>query len=866
MKTFCNSLFLIATIISSSSFLTAGNEPPQKKRRIENVNQEVIETFEELETKTTQYRTANLNQQIFFLNRLFIRIQNPIKLAAALRELLPYTKNNAIFAWLAQQLIQKPLKDRIAIMYILEYILEDFGYLTEWNELYKSLVQPDSFVQFPEKIYRICEARMRCSTQVNLLEINKLTNLANRLNQITQPEELTPILAQISTLQPRKQAFFLNETFHFIFRSELTKKQEYCHKLLLHLKALALQTDDPATNLYIMKIAGRITFEGLDHTSRNAICSLANNQCKIFQKSGLSTEQRDVIVGYLNQLIKTLQANAYWQGELPATLHLNIQKQHEAELLNFLQSIHFVDDATFIKLLSNPIIKPLILKQGTQQRLESGIPKPYSYAVFYSQGSRLYQKFTPEAQIAFLQALQKRTDFAKYSLLGKTALWNHIIDDAVAIEFLKTIATMPEDDQMEYLLQDETDCNSNIFEPYYTASKLSSNFWQKFAKHTSTFSLQNQARFFASKLFQAVLPHIRQTQSVEPNLAKNLQQLTPHIQWLILRNDSFLGRYLLDAPSTSHLLETINLLPEKIKCKILQKIISIFVDLPRCADQSEIESMHLMGSLSAEAFIQLVNAITTLSPQSKIKLLSANPKTLYRLIKYMNTPKQKAAVEHLLTSLKKTALTKQLAAKQKNQLTQIFYSLISLLLKKPQIELSEEEYYSYAQIPDNLPIEKQSVIVEQLLCDSIRLISEKHVPDTDQWIHHHYILNATFDFLEQNKKQYEIKTLLMKLKQTALLKPINEALTLFYHSSFIKGGAKQVLEETGLTDTYADNSKKLKKIQAKVENTLVFCGNKFAKLQQEMSDQTDLRTYFRIQQTQKARPFCDIDIHCKKTK
>ncbi len=872
MKNFCNFFLLILIGFTHFSFLPAGNQPPQKKRRIENT-ENAIEEFKSRDTATNQYRTLLPMQQIALLTEKLNNAKKANTLAAEIaaefRELVPLSKHTAIFNWLANQLLQSTPKERVFMMLALEPIFEDFSHQTAWQPLYESLVQPATYALFPKEINQICQVRAAQTNpnkiHAHQIEINKLSELATRLNQISQPEEFALILAEISNLPPRKQAQFLNETFLLLLRTEIKEKQKFCRQLLLHLKSLVLQTDNKITNLHIMKIIGRITLAGYDQTSRQTLCALANKQHKNLLNNELKTEKRIVIADYIDELIRGLDCNTYWQKELPASQHQAEQEKNEKNLLELLNTTQEANEITFISQLQQPLMRPLIMELGAHFHIENGLQKTYSDLIFYSQGSRLQQKFSPKTQITFLQELQKRTNFAKYALLKKTTLWNHIIDDAVAIEFLKTIATMPEEDQMEYLLQDETDCNSNIFEPYYTASKLSSTFWKKFAKHISTFSLQNQARFFASKLFQDVIPHIRQTSSVAPNLANSLQQLEPQIQWAILRNDSFLGGYLLDEISASHLLETIKLLPAKTKNKLLQKLVSIYVDIPRCTSQSETESSPLIRNLSTGAFLQLVNMLTTLTPQSKISLLSVNPKTLYRLIKYMNTPEQKASVEHLLTSLKKTTLTKQLKEKQKQQHSKIFYSLTSLLLKKPQIELTEEEYYSYAQIPDNLSTEKQSLIVENLLYDSLKLISEEHIPDTDEWIHQHYVLNTIFDFLEQKKNQYEIKDLVTKLKLTGQLQPINEALAQFYDSSFINGGAKQILEELGLTDTYDDNFKKLKKLEAKAQNVLTLCGNKFIKLQQDMRDQTDLRTYFRAKKTQITAPFSDVQICLKKT-
>ncbi len=842
------SLFSFANIYSAAQ----ENEPPQKKRRIESPQENkkneqkqteeaaiFLKKFQERCAQLVKYQNAPEHKQKQLFQAYFGKYQSttPTELAESLCCFLPYTNQAEVFIEVTTLLKKLPANQLLLTLHSIRHLLKRFPEPSLLEDLLQSKVIPHVLsaneIRIRELSETLKEIKSPAFTTHKAQQKNTLSALSNKITQgIKTIDELTEFLQSLAACDEEDQALFIDKNLSLFFKeTPEDKEDEFCCLLLLHLKKVLANTTSRATCGYIAKVVAQIGFTNHLNIEQGVIAKLAFLLTKQPFLMPLTTNIRDTITNYIDLFTKQIEVNRDWltpcqnKEEIPA-----IQKKQTENFFKLFELTKKFPDEAFVKKFSTASTATLFIQQGKTFLLKRGIAMPYSYAVFFSQGSKYYQKILPNAQIVFLKNLQTRSTKTKKTLLCPRTLWADIRNTTVAIEYLKTIRPIEEKKQTRCLIHDNNaESIEECMEQYKTATKLEEPFFVALMKHIARFSPNNIFKILQSKLFKTVIPNVGYAGTIAPDFYELLKKLTTEERYTILKDDEFLGNYLTNYAAGPWIIKAIEILPDHLQVKVFQELFSTILEI-----EDEV-CERLEKTMAPENLCLILQTIENLGLEHQVKLFTSNKKIIYRLIKDSEEELTNQTIKNLLENLVKNTTVNLPTKELEQELADIFLSFLLPLLEKPFCEKTENEYKLFTQIPQDLPEKCKYYIVKDLLSACIDLITSTGIPNATEWIHQHYVLNQLFTFLEKSENYLLAENLFTRFQKNELWTQVHHAIQNFYLPTLIREGAKEMLAETGMIKNQSDyqNPEILSKLK-ELEKKLTSCSTKLFDLHKKI--------------------------------
>ncbi len=834
------SLLLLSLAATHATFLVCAsseNEPPHKKRRVlpteelilqnslsNSPQNQPITALEELRRygdQINRYQALDKNTKISTWSKIFAAYlpHNISEIVANLTNLLPYTNDIDVFNHIMSMLLPLPATTKLAVLKIIRPFLTRFPTAPAIDFIINSLLNDPIFLEEQETILMFLHDRNLSILPENLIfksnQANLLQALQEEINTTSNPQILLNTLSKLAPCRDTEQVLFIDTNFQKIFGEQITSKTTLCFWLLNYLKSLLSATQNVITCGYIAKIAANIGFANGDIDSQDMVAQIALSIIQNPTKFTADATIKNKILDYLDLSIEYLKTNLFW---LRPSKKEN-QEKVSADLLEYLKTASTLSDHACIKKFSEVQARKIIFRPDTTFCTTEGRQLLRAETIFFSQASKKLCKISPQAQIAYLQELQKRSNEVKKHLLFDSFLWRGIIDDKVGIEFLKTIQSLSEKKQLRCLMQEISDKENTLegaLAKYPTAKKLQSYFFENLMRHISGLSATNAAKIMGSQLFDTVIPHVGQVSTISKLFFEKLKTLQIEEQYEILNNEKLLEKFLGDYVAFPQTVSFIATLPEALQLALLKIMFALRID-------AEIGYLRVEKELESHHFCLLLDTIQKMSLPNQIELFYSNPTILYRLIKNSENKITHRATQKLLKNLTKTSSFSTLTHQKQHQVATIFASLITYLIQKPIKTLHPKKYLTYARIPSTLPINYQSNIAETILYNSANLVSENRVPEIYEWIRQHYSLNLVFDFLEKHKNSPQIKQLFTCLRNNQMLDTIKQGIKDFYQPAFIQKGTQTILKKLKISKA---DPKFVEK--QKIQTDLIdYCSKKF---------------------------------------
>lgn len=808
MKKLISSL-LALLFVSSLQIVASENEPAQKKRRIES-HQEIqqpaqgapiesfpyLAKFKEYCVFKQRYRHFPQDEKYQVLTKI---IKNPKynsneSRIRGISLILSCTYDITEFNLVITLLQKMPKSDLIELLHQTKHILHRFPESSILKSLFESIEAQNILPSNNLRLQTLLAERQE-DLRADNLTIKKeqekiLTELIIKAIECKTENDLDSILNALSYCEDSEQVIFLEKHFELLFK-ENTTPEKACRSLLRHLQSILRTTDNYFTLGTIAKILGQVRLAEKKLEEQDQIAEIAIKFTREPNFFSFTTSMKDLINDYIEEMISIINFNHFWLTPYSKEEILKKEKASDKTFLETLEELKKLPDEAFIKKFSETATAKWFIQEGNSHYFTGGIDMTQAQTVFFSKGSKRHQKLSPEAQIAFLQALQSRPIDVKKKLLTSPTLWNDIIDNSVAIEYLKTIQDLPEEEQIKSILQENDKAPKNTLakllefakktspqslpsnwpikkniiknlrkdietclKQYPTAGEFENNFFEALITHVSKFTKKNRKKILQSELFTCLIPHLGISAKFSETFCNILKTLRAEEQLIILENCDFLRNYLSNYYSGPSIIKTIGALPEKSRLHIFKKIFLTTVD-------AELSLDRLEKTLTSDRRYLLFEEILKLTPSNQIELLHFYPKIIYQLIKDSENEAPinqiKSLIDRLIENIKNNP--------KMPDATNAFSFLFTNLLRKPSGLKTKEIHAFVNQIPRKLPYYIQGRIAENLLEENATLLASWNKGKITQWLAHYNIMNQLFNRLEEQKDLPHVQELFTRLQK-----------------------------------------------------------------------------------------------------
>lgn len=806
---------------SSSSTL----ESPQKKRRLTEFDaitekrkkeKEYQEQFDKSVQKARtffqqvlKYQVKKIEGQKEFWSSFFLKASESSSncLITTFCLYFPYTEEETVLLYILEQIKTLKNETKIKLLFATKQLFLRLFHKENVAKKYQEiLVEKELTAAFPQETTALLELLQEKTTTQAVANQNfnfiALKELSREIKTFSKNNELKPILTKINAFAPLEQAVLISSHLIDFFKENVEEKIKSCDVLLEHLKNLILKTNDPLTLSIAAQIIARISFIGSSNQSPHQIVNMIIfGYTTLLAKQELSLQTKKNLLHYLS----ILQQESKIALTLTKKQSAKERSKKSNDLLTAIKALFKEPIETIIFELQRPKTKQLKIESGEDSILIFGKNISRIEYLFYSNGSQEKQQYDPEIQKELLNQLNALSVENKKRLIPKNLLWKHIIDNTVAIKFLEIIKNLPEEEQLNYL------CPSDS--PFKTWCSFNEAFYSALITRIESFSAEGKKRLLKSKLFAELFPDSSFFTTLFQRILEIIKKLPQDKLANLFKSEILLINYLKDYSTQDTILEYILTLPEKEQTKIFKIIFSMYE-----YDRENNMEIRFIKSIDQPTLEKILKTLQNASLKTKTFTLSKNEKALYHCIEhYGDGDIEGNALESLTKSLsnaKDYTRAKKTNLNLDKKITKIFSDLICRLLKKPVTWATKKEYLTHGSIPNELPQKIQYTIAQKII-DTINMIFLKTTPDSDEWVHQHYIINALINFLKNNatkNKERDFKSFWLDLeilhKKTG---PLKKILTQFYSNSLITDGAKQLLEESNLEEspTAADDEKAL---------------------------------------------------------